>query len=219
MTITPIQQQVIQLLPWYLAATLYQRSSHPDQDAIQALDALVSTDVEYLQVRKAEREKLSTMNTAKNSVNSSVDMWVGEIVAMQDDREDKQAGIESSERELEKIRAEMNEREAVVAKTIDSSIGDKAAELAAIQAELERLEQGKKDQIAEACADLTLDLKELTVKLEQQAADLEDRETELLAKDQMIKGFGAQGNAGNFVYESFEFLHPFRPNLFFHIFS
>ena len=69
MTITPIQQQVIQLLPWYLAATLYQRSSHPDQDAIQAMDALVSTDVEYLQIRKAERKKLSTMNTAKNSVN------------------------------------------------------------------------------------------------------------------------------------------------------
>jgi hypothetical protein len=113
----------------------------------------------------------------------------------------------------------MNEREAAVAKTIDSSIGDKAAELAAIQAELERLEQGKKNQIAEACADLTLDLKGLTVKLEQQAADLEDRETELLAKDQMIKGFEAQGNAGKFVYESFEFFHPFRPNLFFHIFS
>ena len=51
--------------------------------------------------------------------------------------------------------------------------------------------------------------------LKQQGADLEDSETELLAKDQMIKGFEAQGNAGNFVYESFEFYNPLLPNPFF----
>ena len=44
---------------------------------------------------------------------------------MQVDRKDKQAGIETTDREMEKIRAEMHEREAAVAKTIDSRIGDK----------------------------------------------------------------------------------------------
>jgi len=54
---------------------------------------------------------------------------------MQVDREDKQAGIETTEREMEKIRAEMHAREAAVAKTIDSKIRDKEVELAGIQAE------------------------------------------------------------------------------------
>jgi len=94
----------------------------------------------------------------------------------------------------------MFEREAAVAKTIDSRIADKEAELAAIQAELQKLEQGRKDQIAEACAEQTSELKWLMGGLKQQAANLENRETELLAKDQiMIKGFEAKGNAGNFV--------------------
>ena len=31
------------------------------------------------------------MNTDKNSINSSIDMWVIEIEAMQEDREDKEA--------------------------------------------------------------------------------------------------------------------------------
>jgi len=65
MTITPIKKQLIQLLSWYLTATLQQRASHPDQGVIQMLEALVSTELEYLQFHKAEREKLSTINTAK----------------------------------------------------------------------------------------------------------------------------------------------------------
>ena len=88
---------------------------------------------------------------------------------------------------------------AACSETIGSMIADKQAELTAIQAELQILEQGRTDQIAEACAEQTSELKGLTRELGHQKADLEDRETELLAKHQIIKAYKAKGNARNCV--------------------
>ena len=140
------------------------------------------------------------MNTDKNSINSSIDIWVIEIEAMQEDREDKEAVLGITQGKIENIRANMLDIVAACSETIDSRIADKQAELTAIQAELQILEQGRTDQIAEACAEQTSELKGLTRELGHQKADLEDRETALLAKHQIIKAYEAKGNAGNCVY-------------------
>jgi len=124
---------------------------------------------------------------------------VSEIEAIQDVRKDKQAGLKITERKIEKVRAEMFECEAAVAKTIDSRIADKEAELAAIQAELQKLEQGRKDQIAEACAEQTSELKGLTGGLKQQIWKIGKLNCLQRIKLKIIKGFEAKGNAGNFV--------------------
>jgi len=200
MFISLLQRQVIQLLPWYSRATRQQIENYPNQEIIQILATLVRTEEEYLQHRKEQRERLSTMNTDKNSINSSIDIWVIQIEAMQEDREDKEAVLGITQGKIENIRANMLDIVAACSETIDSRIADKQAELTAIQAELQILEQGRTDQIAEACAEQTSELKGLTRELGHQKADLEDRETELLAKHQMIKAYEAKGNAGNFVY-------------------
>jgi hypothetical protein len=93
------------------------------------------------------------MNTDKNSVISSIDTWVHEIEAMQEDREDKQAELTAIQEKKENIRANMLDIGAACSETIGSMIADKQAELTAIQAELQTLEQGRTDQITEACAE------------------------------------------------------------------
>ena len=200
MFISLLQRQFIQLLPWYSRATRQQIENYPNQEIIQILATLVRTEEEYLQHRKEQRERLSTMNTDKNSVISSIDTWVHEIEAMQEDREDKEAVLGITQGKIENIRANMLDIVAACSETIDSRIADKQAELTAIQAELQILEQGRTDQKAEACAEQTSELKGLTRELGHQKADLEDRETELLAKHQIIKAYKAKGNARNCVY-------------------
>ena len=153
MFISLLQRQVIQLLPWYSRATRQQIENYPNQEIIQILATLVRTEEEYLQHRKEQRERLSTMNTDKNSINSSIDIWVIQIEAMQEDREDKQAELTAIQEKKENIRANMLDIGAACSETIGSMIADKQAELTAIQAELQTLEQGRTDQITEACAE------------------------------------------------------------------
>ena len=69
------------------------------------------------------------MNTDKNSVISSIDTWVHEIEAMQEDREDKQAELTAIQGKKENIRANMLDIVAACSETIDSRIADKQAEL------------------------------------------------------------------------------------------
>jgi hypothetical protein len=140
-------------LAWYSRATRQQIKNYPNQEIIQILATLVRTEEEYLQHRKEQRERLSTMNTDKNSVISSIDTWVHEIEAMQEDREDKQAELTAIQEKKENIRANMLDIGAACSETIGSMIADKQAELTAIQAELQTLEQGRTDQITEACAE------------------------------------------------------------------
>jgi hypothetical protein len=93
MFISLLQRQVIQLLPWYSRATRPQIANHPNQDVIQILATFVRTEEDYLQHRKEQRERLSTIKTAKNSVNSSIDTWVSAIEATRKIRKTNKLGL------------------------------------------------------------------------------------------------------------------------------
>jgi hypothetical protein len=69
------------------------------------------------------------MNTDKNSINSSIDIWVIQIEAMQEDREDKEAVLGITQGKIENISANMLDIVAACSETIDSRIADKQAEL------------------------------------------------------------------------------------------
>ena len=120
---------------------------------------------------------------------------------MQQNREEKEAELEVGASEIERVMAAMRETEAEVSERFDGEIAAKELELAV-------LKSNKKVTMTKACAGLNLVVNELTLQHRDQAGFLEDRNTQLLAKNWMIEEKRNEGNTGSCICESFEFLQP-----------
>ena len=89
------QKRVLELLPWFLKASQEEKDACTERDEVQALETLLSTKEAHVQINNLDIEK--------NTMYSALHAWEGEMRAMQEDREEKEAELEVGASEIERV--------------------------------------------------------------------------------------------------------------------